>query len=272
MENSDNQKYKILTIILIVAIAAVIVFAIIPEYFPRSSGNTLEKIDFTNSTWIETYVENEVDLLGKDFYINSAFSYNLRSNKIVVTYASQNSVEEIREHYLTLPGAELSGRNDETSLNVTANIDGQNLRVYNFFSEISRVVELTLILNNENAELVIAQLENAFPEQAIAQISEAEEFLAGDIFGGYVRYDYDQFDGFAHPYLPIFSRAYFYDGSQEDFDRVIEVLNQAYPENRYSDSQMANYYFINDQIISITYLITDSGESLVTIGIQQEPN
>ena len=243
-----------------------------PRYFPKSPKNTLEKIDFANSAWIENYIEDEVGLFGKDFYINTAFSYNLRSNKMVVTYASQNTVEEAREYYLTLPGAELSGRNDETSLNVTADIGGQSLRVYNYFSEVSRVIELTLILNNENAELVIAQLENTFPEQELAQINKAEVFLSGDIFGGYVRYDYDQFDGFAHPYLPIFSRAYLYEGSQEDFESVIEALNQAYPESRYSDSQKANYFYINDQIISITYLVTDSGESLVTIGIQQEPD
>ena len=52
---------------------------------------------------------------------------------------------------------------------------------------------------------------------------EFEELVGGEVFGGYVRYDYDQFDGFAHPYVPIFSRAYFFDGTQEDFDKYRRV-------------------------------------------------
>lgn len=256
---------------LVVAIVAVFIFEIVPNYFPMIQGSSLEKIDFAESTWIEHYVEENVGLFGKDFYINSAFSYNLRSNKIVVTYASQNTVEEAREYYLSLPGAELSGRNDETSLNVTAEIDGHELRVYNYYSSISRVFEIETTLDESKAEQVIRQLEMAFPAEKVAQIAGLEDLVTGDVFGGYVRYNYDSFSGFAHPYVPIFSRAYLYDGSEKDFNELIDALDAAYPENTYDDTQKANYYKIDGQIISLVYLTTDSNENIVSISIQEEP-
>jgi hypothetical protein len=271
MGNGDT-KFKIFSIALIIAIIAVIVFVIVPKHRPVTPEDVIQQIDLSNSAWIEQYMGSSVDLFGNDFYVGTAFSYNIRSNKMVVTYASQNSVEELRQHYLTLPGAELSGRNDETSLNITALIDGQELQVYNFYSEISRVLELSLTLGEEASTQVVAQLEEAFPEQGVAQIMGVEELVGGDVFGGYVRYDYDQFDGFVHPNIPIFSRAYYFDGVQEDFDNIIAELNTEYPENRYDESQKATYYRIDGQIISISYLVTDQDESIVTISIQQEPN
>jgi hypothetical protein len=272
LENSKNQKYKNLTLILVVAIAAVFIFAIIPNYFPGRPGNSVEKIDFTNSAWIEQYIEENIGLFGKDFYVNTAFSYNIRSNKMIATYASQNTVEEAREHYLTLPGAEQFGRNDETSLNVVAEIDGQDLRVYNYYSSISRVFELEITLDEGRAEQVISQLEMAFPAEKLAKINGIENLVSGEVFGGYVRYHYDSFSGFAHPYVPIFSRAYFYEGSEDDFNNIINALNEAYPENLYDDTQNANYYKINGQIVSLVYLVTDSNENIVSISIQDEPS
>lgn len=268
MENSENQKYKILTILLVVAIAVIFIFAIIPNYFQKTPGNAIEKIDFSNSAWIEQYVEENVGLFGKDFYVGTAFSYNIRSNKMIATYASQNTVEEARKYYLTLPGAELSGRNDETSLNVTAEIDGQGLRIYNYYSSISRVFELEITLDEDKAEQVISQLEMAFPAEEVAKIKGIENLVSGRVFGGYVRYDYDSFSGFAHPYIPIFSRAYLYDGSADEFERVINTLNEAYPEHNYDDTQKANYYMINGRIITLVNFETDSNESIVSISIQ----
>lgn len=271
MENSDT-KYKILSIVLTIAILATVAFLIVPNFLPKPPERIIEKIDFSNSTWIEQYMERSIDFFGKDFYVGTAFSYNVRSNKMIATYASLNSVEEAREHYLSIHGAELTGRNDEISLNVTAKIDGQDLRVYNYYSSISRVFELELTFNESRADIVIDQLEKAFPADTVIQIKGIEELVAGEIFGGYVRYDYDQFDGFSHPNVPIFSRAYFFDGSQADFDNIIDALNDKYPENRYEESQRASYYRINGQIVSITYLETDFNESIVTLSLQQEPN
>ncbi len=272
MENSDNQRYKILTITLIIAISAVFIFAILPDLFPTPPGKRLEKIDFSNAAWIERYTEDTIGLFGRDFYINTAFSYNLRSNKMVVTYASQNSVEEAREHYLALPGAELTGRNDETSLNVIANIDGQGLRVYNYYSSISRVFELELTLDEVRADQVTSQLQMVFPAEEIAKISHLEKLVSGGVFGGYVRYNYDSFTGFAHPHIPIFSRAYLFAGSEEDFNTLIEAMNEAYPEHLYDATQNANYYKINGQIVGVAFLTTDLNEKIVTVSIQKEPD
>ena len=127
MKITENQ-YKILSIILLLAIILMVVFVIIPKYTPGPTEQTAEKIDFSTSAWIENYVEDTIGLFGKDFYLNTAFSYNPRSNKMIVTYASQMSVEAARDHYSSLPGAEQIGRNDETSLSITAEKNGQPLR------------------------------------------------------------------------------------------------------------------------------------------------
>ncbi len=270
MIKTENDRYKVLSLALILAIAGIIIFVIIPKYSPLTPDKIVEKIDFSNSAWVEQYMEKTVGFYGKDFFIGSAFSYNIRSNKMIVTYASQGSIEEARAYYLTLPGAELIGRNDVTSLNISAEPDGQELQVYNYYSEVSRVFELELTLEPDNAEIVIGQLEKAFPVEEIEKIRELEALVSGEVFGGYVRYRYDEFDKYALPFVPIFSRAFFYDGTQEDFNRIVNVLNEAYPDNSYDETQKMNYYKINEQIISVSYLITDSNESIVSISIQKD--
>lgn len=270
MEKTDNNKYKFLSMILIVVIAAVIIFVIVPRFTPVTPDKIIENIDFSNSAWIEQYIEKTVGIYEKDFFHNTAFSYNIRSNKMVVTYVTQKSVEEVRNHYLSLSGAEQTGRNDETSLNIVAEANGEELRVYNYYSSVSRVIELELTLETSRADQVISQLETAFPAEEMAKISEIENLVSGEIFGGYVRYRYDDFDDFAHPNIPIFSRAYLYDDTEEDFNRTISKLNEAYSSNKYDETQNTNYYRINGQIVSISFFITDSNEKVVSISLQNE--
>ena len=269
MKITENQ-YKILAIILLLAIVMIVVFVIIPKYSPAPAVQTAEKIDFSNSAWIEDYVEDTIGLFGKDFFLNTAFSYNPRSNKMIVTYASQMSIEEARDHYSSLPGAEQIGRNDETSLSITAEKNDQPFKIYNYYSSISRVFELELVLDPERAELIIGQLEGAFPAQELAHISEIQEIIAGDLFGGYIRYRYDDLDEFNYPHIPIFSRAYLFEGSEEDFIFTLNEMNEVYPDFQYDDRQNTYYYNINGQIISASYFVTDLNEKIVSISIQEK--
>ena len=92
MENGET-KYKILSFALFIAITATIVFVIVPQYRPKTPEGSLENIDFSNSAWIERYMERGVGLFGKDFYVGTAFSYNIRSNKMVVTFARRTRLK-----------------------------------------------------------------------------------------------------------------------------------------------------------------------------------
>ncbi len=269
MENKNNKKYTLLSILMFFAIVAIIIFVIIPKYSPVTPEKIVNNIDFSNSTWIEQYVDKSVGLFGKDFFQNTAFSYNKRSNKMVVTYASQKSVEEARSFYLSLPGAVETGRNDETSLNITAENDGEKIQVSNYYSPVARVFELELTLEALNAEKVKNQLEESFPIDELTKISEITDLISGEIFGGYVRYRYDNLDDYAYPNIPIFSRAFIYDGTQEDFDRIINGLNKTYPTNKYDETQNTYYYQINGNIISLSSFVTDASENIVTVGIQK---
>jgi hypothetical protein len=269
LDKKEDRKYTIISIILLVAIVAIIFFVIIPKYSPVTPDRIVEKIDFSNSVWIEQYVDKSVGIFGMDFYQNTAFSYVPGFNKMVVTYASQKSVEEARNFYLALPGAEQTGRNDETSLNVTAEKDGQLLQAYNYYSPISRVFELELTLDEIHAAKVISQLEKAYPVEELAKIPEIEEVVSGKLYGGYVRYRYDNLDDFSYPNIPIFSRGFVYAGTKDDFSGIINALNKAYPINKYDDTQKTNYYQINGYIVSVSNFVTDSNENIVSIGIQK---
>jgi hypothetical protein len=178
-------------------------------------------------------------------------------------------VEEARNFYLALPGAKQSGRNDETSLNVTAEKDGQMLQAYNYFSPISRVFELELTLDEIHANKVISQLQQAYPVEELAKIPEIKEIVSGELFGGYVRYRYDDLDDFSYPNIPIFSRGFVYDGTEDDYNSAINALNEAYPVNKYDDTQDTYYYQINGSIVSVSNFVTDSNENIVSIGIQK---
>ena len=271
MEKKENH-FKILSIILVIATISIIGFVILPKYFQQTPEENVETIDFSSAAWIENIMEEHVGFFEKDFFLISAFSYNPRSNRMIVTYATQMSVAEVRDHYLALAGAEEIGRNDETSLNITAQANGQDLRIYNYYSPVSRVIELELILDSVQATQVIDQLGEAIPTSELAGISEIQDFMIGEIFGGYVRYRYDELDEYTYPLTPIFSQAYLYPGSEEDFDKALAALNKTYTDFKYDQTQNTYYYKIGEQIISVSYFVTDLNEKIVSIGIQIAEN
>lgn len=269
MKKNNNLVYQIISILMIVGIVILVIDVIIPKYTPRTPERIIKEIDFSSSQWIEEYVEKSVGLYGKDFFVNSAFTYNINSSKMILTYASQESLEAAREYYLTLPGAELAGRNDETSLNITLEEEGQSVRIYNYYSSVSRVFELELKLPPELAEQTINQLEQVYPEGAIGEIPELQELIVGEVFGGYVRYRYDQLEEIYQPFSPIYSRAYFFEGAEEDYLELIGLLTEAYPDYRYDETQDAHHYRIMDQIISLGDFSTEAGEYVVSVSYQQ---
>jgi hypothetical protein len=60
-----------------------------------------------------------------------------------------------------------------------------------------------------------------------------------------------------------------YDGTQEDFDRIIAELNKTYPTNKFDETQNTYYYQINGNIVSLSSFVTDASENIVTVGIQK---
>jgi hypothetical protein len=249
-----------------------VVFVIVPKYLPVSPNNIFDRVDFSNPDWIEQYVGNSVGIFGIDFYQHTAFSYTPESNKMVVTYVTQKSVEEARDYYLTIDGAKQSGRNDETSLHIAAEIDGQTLEVYNYYSSIARVIELKHTLNETNADKIISQLDKAFPVDVLTFIPEIKDIVSGEFYGGYVRYQYDNLDEFAYSRIPIFSRAYVYDGTEDNFNKIINAMNEAYPVNKYDATQNTYYYQINGHIVTLSNFVNDNNENLVSVGIQKMEN
>ncbi len=46
-------------------------------------------------------------------------------------------------------------------------------------------------------------------------------------------------------------------------------LNEAYPTNKFDETQNTHYYQINGNIVSISSFVTDANENIVSVGIQK---
>jgi len=114
-------------------------------------------------------------------------------------------------------------------------------------------------------------LGDEFPAQKLEKIDDIQEFMVGDIFGGYVRYRYDELDEYTYPHIPIFSQAYLFPGLEE-FESAITALNKEYSNYKYDQTQNTYYYKINNQIISINQFVTDLNEQVVSLSIQTGEN
>lgn len=154
-------------------------------------------------------------------------------------------------------------------MNITADVNGQNVKVNNYFSAVARVFELDLDLSETDAEKVISQLDKAFPVEVLTNIPEIQDIVSGKAYGGYVRYQYDNLDEYTFANIPIFSRAYIYDGTKENFAQTINALNEAYPMNKYDETQGTYYYQINGYIVTLSNFVTNSNENVVSVGIQK---
>jgi hypothetical protein len=98
-----------------------------------------------------------------------------------------------------------------------------------------------------------------------------DEVVTGDFFGGYVRYRYDELDEIHSPNTPIFSRAYLFNGTDIEYQDMIDDLIAAYPDHRFEETQNADYFRIKGQMVSVSKFTTDLGETVISISHQDVP-
>lgn len=254
----DKKRALIATIALVLlAIAAASALMLQPKDKPTFA----DELDFAQSDWVEQLVTSSIPLYQNDFAINAAYVYSKDSDKLVFTYATQADIPELREYYeKALEGAVQTGVNDEGNLSIEGSAGGKAVAVCNYYSEVANVVEVVLDYEDEGGELR-AKLKDSYPKSALDG-SEIGKFAAQELERGYVLYDFDEYATEHYPKLPIFSRAYAFDGSMDQLKGEIESAAALYADK--------NAVLVSDGQIDVKengHIISSSAIELPEIGI-----
>jgi hypothetical protein len=186
-------------------------------------------LDFNDSHWAEELMELNLPSYQKDFSIYSAFSYTGVFCNLTLVYASRAKLDDIRSHYRALlENPESSGRNDGGVLNLRGKIRGRDVTIGNYFSEVSNLIQVNMEMTGEYALVIREKIVAAFPENALVVVPEIAAFASGESIEGYVMYDYNDYASDIYANVPLFSRAYVFDGTQEELREKINSLGQRY--------------------------------------------
>jgi len=168
----------------------------------------------------------------KDFSIYAAFSNSGGINTVTQVYATRAGLDDIRFHYKgLLENFYLPEKNGAGVLEITGNLKDRKVKVVNFFSEVSNLIQVEMEMAGEYADLIWRKVTDAFPSQALAAVPEIAAFAYGKSTEGYVMYNYDAYASDVYANVPIFSRAYSFGGTLEELEEKINALGE-----RFNDS------------------------------------
>jgi hypothetical protein len=240
--SKGKPKSMTLTIVAAAAIVAAAVVIVCLYRFTSvfvsspSEKRIARNLDFNDSHWVEELVELNLPSYQKDFSIYSAFSYEGEHCNLTLVYATREKLDDIRSHYRALlENPQAPGRNDAGVLNLTGTIQGRDVTIGNYFSEVTNLIQVNMEMTGVYALLIREKIISAFPEDALAAVPEIAAFAAGESIEGYVMYDYNDYASDTYANVPLFSRAYVFNGSHEELGEKINSLGQ-----RYSDPATAS--------------------------------
>ena len=204
--------------------------------FARFGGPTersiARRLDLADPFWPERLLETALPSYEKDFAVYSAFTYSGGKCTLTLVYAAGAKLEEIRAHYADLlENPLLPESNGPGVLELSCRRQGRKVRVQNYFSEVSSLIQVDLELSGENAVLIRDKVDRAFPEEALRAVPEIAAFAAGDSGEGregYVMYSYDTLASNLYAHVPFFSRAYVFGGSLEELREKITALGERF--------------------------------------------
>jgi hypothetical protein len=242
-----------LTIAAAICIVAAAVIAVVcyrsGGFFAKKPPETAaaRALDFKSPvvdyTWPEELTELNLPSYQKDFALYSAFSYAGEEHSLTLVYATRAKIGDIRAHYLELlDAAAENGRNDEGSVNIEGLVRGRKAAVTNYFSEVSTIIRVDVEMTGDAAALIRKKIAAAFPEEALTALPEIAAFAAGSSDSGYVMYDYNTFAEDVYANLPLFSRAYPFNGSPDELKARINALAERFSDPasaRISDGEAA---------------------------------
>ena len=221
--------------IAIVASAVIVVclYRFTGIFNPKITEKTIAKnLDLNNSRWIENLVEISLPPYKKDFSIHSAFSASAGKFYVTHVYATRAGIDEVRNHYRNqLEAPRIPDKNDVAVLELTGTVNGKNVSVVNYFSEVSNLIQVEMEMSGENANIIWRKITDAFPAQALADAPEIAAFATGVSTEGYVMYNNDEYASDVYANVPLFSRAYLFNGTMEELENKISSLRECYNDN-----------------------------------------
>ncbi|MDR2662796.1 MAG: hypothetical protein LBC31_07355 [Treponema sp.] len=197
------------------------------------SGPTEKKIaknlDLKDPLWVESLAELILPPCEKDFSIYGAFSYAGERSGVTQVYATMAAVDDIRLHYLGLLENPLApDTNDVGVLELSGLVKGRRVRVVNYFSEVSNLIQVDIEMTGEYADTIRRKVIDSFPEEAVAAAPPIGAFASGATTEGYVMYDYNTLASDVYANVPLFSRAYAFAGTPGELREKINALKDHY--------------------------------------------
>jgi hypothetical protein len=234
----SKKKPDILMILTIVASVGIVLgaTAIVVLYrftnllAPKTTEKRIaENLDLNDSEWTDRLMELSLPSFKKDFPLYEAFS-NLYEKKIVTqVYATRADLNDIRSHYKELlENPRLSERNDVAVLEIEGKINDRKIMVMNYFSEVSNIIHVEMEISGEYADLIGLKIAGAFPSNALAEVPEIAAFATGESAEGYVMYNFDTYASDVYANVPLFSRAYSFNGTITELKEKINSLGERY--------------------------------------------
>ncbi len=179
--------------------------------------------DFNDCTWVTQQVEQLVPLYGMDFEVYSSYTYTPQEDQLNVIYSTQSKLPAIREQYqASLKNVTETGTNDLGNLNLSGSINGKNITVQNYFSEVSSIISVTVY--DVPQEDLRDALRQEMPQEIFDSIIDRAGFLGAETGSGYVLYSFDEYATDMYARVPLFSKSYQSSGTEHALDTFAQNL------------------------------------------------
>ena len=224
-----------LTIIAAIGIvAAAVVFVCLYRFTFLFNVKPTEKkiarnLDLRDSQWLDTLMEISLPSYKKDFSLYSAFSNSNGKNTVTQVYATRAELEDVRKHYLgLLDNSHLPEKNDVGVLEISGLLKDRKVKVINYFSEVSNIIQIEMEISGEYADVIWRKILDAFPSEALDAAPEIALFAAGESTEAYVMYNHDTYATDVYANIPLFSRAYAFAGTINELEEKINALGECF--------------------------------------------
>ena len=194
--------------------------------FTPTEKSIARKLDLNDPLWVDTLLELSLPPFKKDFPVFSTFFYSDDGITVSQIYATMAKLDDIRAHYLALlENSGVSETDDVAVLDLEGECKGRNVTVTNYFSEVSNLIQVEMEMSGEYADIIRQKVVDSFPVLALSEVPEIAAFTSGRNSEGYVMYSSNAFASDVFADVPLFSRAYSFDGTLDELRRKIDSLS-----------------------------------------------
>lgn len=233
MGNKKTDSLMILTVVVSVGIVLgasvlVVLFRFTDLLALKPTEKRIAKnLDLNDPEWVETLMELSLPSCEKDFSLCGIFSNSYEKKTVTQVYATRAGLDDIRSHYKSLlENPRLSENNGVGVLEISGEINGRKVLIMNYFSEVSNLIRVEMDISGEYADLIWEKIADAFPSKALAAAPEIADFASGESMEAYVMYSHDIYAADVYADVPLFSRAYSFDGTIAELEEKINSLGE----------------------------------------------